>query len=192
MVLHLTTGMLLEAYSQGYFPMGNEEGWIHWHSPDPRAVFPLDVIGPNARFARYMRNNGLYCTKDTAFEQVMRHCSTAHGDSWITEEMITAYTALHRIGQAHSVETWAGSELVGGIYGVSMGGAFFGESMFSLKPNAGKAAFYHLAENLRQRGFTLFDTQYINDHTASLGAIEIPRSRFMHLLEQALGAAVSF
>ena len=116
----------------------------------------------------------------------MRHCATAHGDSWITEGMITAYTALHHIGHAHSVETWEGDELAGGIYGVSIGAAFFGESMFSLVPNASKAAFYHLTEHLRKCGFTLFDSQYLNDHTASLGAIEIPRTEFLNVLQDAI------
>lgn len=185
---HLTTDLLLEAYSQGYFPMGDEEGWIHWHSPDPRAVFPLEAIAPNARFLRFMRTSGMRCTTDAAFEAVMRHCSTAHGETWITDDMITAYARLHRLGHAHSVETWAGRKLVGGIYGVSMGSAFFGESMFSLVANASKAAFHHLVKHLRQRNYTLFDTQYINDHTASLGAVEIPLEQFKVKLASALNS----
>src|SRR5690606_16030704 len=105
---------------------------------------------------------------------------------------IAAYTQLHRIGHAHSVETWADGDLVGGIYGVSIGAAFFGESMFSLVPNGSKAAFYHLAEHLRERGFTLFDSQYVNHHTASLGAIEIPGRDFLERLRDAIGRKVSF
>lgn len=188
----LTTGLLLAAYSEGFFPMGDEEGHLEWHNADPRAVFPLDAIRPNARFRRFLRNSGLHCTIDTGFEAVMRHCATEHGDSWITEEMIVAYTALHRIGHAHSVETWDGDKLVGGIYGVSIGAAYFGESMFSLEPNASKAAFYHLTEHLRDRGFILFDSQYLNDHTASLGAIEIPRSEFLEALRDAIEKPSSF
>ena len=184
--------MLLAAYSEGFFPMGDEEGRIDWHNPDPRAVFPLEALKPNARFRRFLRNSGLRCSIDADFEVVMRYCATAHGDSWITEEMIAAYTALHRIGHAHSVETWEGDELVGGIYGVSIGTAFFGESMFSLAPNASKAAFHRLAEHLREHGFTLFDSQYLNDHTATLGAMEIPRSEFMEALKDAVQRTNSF
>jgi leucyl/phenylalanyl-tRNA--protein transferase len=188
----LTTDMLLSAYSEGFFPMGDEEQWIRFHNPDPRAVFPLEAIRPNSRFRRFLRNSGLHCTIDTDFEAVMRHCATVHGDTWITEEMIAAYTVLHRIGHAHSLETWEGDELVGGLYGVNIGAAFFGESMFSLVPNASKAAFYHLAKHLRDRGFTLFDSQYLNDHTASLGAIEIPQSEFLDRLQDAIQRPISF
>ncbi len=190
--LQLTTDLLLAAYRQGFFPMGDETGEVEWHSPDPRAVFPLETIRPNARFLRWLRGSGLNCTIDRNFEAVMRRCATVHGDSWITEEMIAAYTALHRIGHAHSMETWECDALVGGIYGVSIGTAFFGESKFSLVPNASKAAFYHLVEHLRQRNFTLFDTQYINDHTASLGAIEIPRHDFLELLKDAIERPCTF
>lgn len=188
----LTTDLLLAAYSQGYFPMGDERGEVEWHSPDPRAVFPLEAVRPNARFRRWLRNSGLHCTIDNGFENVMRQCSTVHGDSWITEEMIAIYTALHRIGHAHSVETWKGEALVGGIYGVSIGAAFFGESMFSLLPNASKAAFYHLAEHLRHRGFVLLDTQYLNDHTASLGAFEVARKDFLAILATATASSMEF
>lgn len=190
--LQLTPDLLLAAYRQGFFPMGDELGRLEWHSPDPRAVFPLEAIRPNARFRRWLRNSELHCTIDTAFEKVMGHCATEHGESWITEEMISAYTALHRIGHAHSVETWDGPQLVGGIYGVSIGEAFFGESMFSLVPNASKAAFHHLADHLRQRRSMLFDTQYLNQHTASLGAVEIPRSDFLELLLKAIERPSSF
>ena len=188
----LTTDLLLAAYAEGFFPMGNEEGRLEWHNPDPRAVFPLEDLKPNGRFRRFLRNSGLRCTIDAGFEVVMRHCATAHGDSWITEEMIEAYTALHRMGHAHSVETWEGDALVGGIYGVTIGAAFFGESMFSLVPNASKAAFFHLAEHLRECGFTLFDSQYLNDHTASLGAIEIIQPDFLERLEDAIHRKNSF
>lgn len=191
-VPRLTPDILLYGYIHGCFPMGNEEGLIHWYNPDPRAIFPLESTRPNARFKRFLRSSGFHCTVDTAFERVMRHCATAHGDTWITGEMIRVYTQLHRMGHAHSVETWAGPALVGGVYGVSAGGAFFGESMFSLVPNASKAAFHHLAEHLRQRGFLLFDTQYLNDHTALLGATEVSKKEFSMLLAQALEKQVRF
>lgn len=183
--------LLLMAYRGGFFPMADGEGRIQWHCPDPRAIFPLADLSPNKRFLRFLRGSGLHCTTDAAFEDVMRQCATVHGDTWISEEMIAAYTALHHMGHAHSVETWSGDELVGGLYGVRIGRAFFGESMFSLRTNAGKTAFYHLSECLRDAGCTLFDTQYLNEHTKFLGAIEIPREHFMRMLAQALATPVS-
>lgn len=185
----LSAELLLTAYSHGFFPMADERGHIDWHNPDPRAIFPLDATKPNARFRRWVRNSGLHCTFNNDFEGVMRQCATVHGDSWISEEMIQAYSALHRLGKALSVETWEGQQLVGGLYGVSIGGAFFGESMFSLVPNASKAAFHFLVEDLRRNGFSLFDTQYLNDHTASLGAINVPKVVFHKILSQALAHA---
>lgn len=182
----LTPGLLLSAYAQGIFPMGDADGPVHWHDPDPRAIFPLEKIRPNARFLRFLRNSGLQCTMNTAFGEVMRHCATVHGPSWITDGMIHAYTALHVHGHAHSTEVRMNDDLVGGLYGVQIGTAFFGESMFSLVPNTSKAAFHHLAAWLRTQGFTLFDSQYLNDHTASLGAIEVPRATFRKLLTAAV------
>lgn len=187
----LTPQLLLVAYRNGFFPMADDHGRIQWHCPDPRAIFPLEDLRPNKRFLRFLRGSGLHCTTDAAFGEVMRRCATAHGDTWITEEMIAAYTALHRMGHAHSVETWCGNELVGGIYGVGIGTAFFGESMFSLRTNASKAAFYHLVAWLRDTGCTLFDTQYLNAHTASLGAIEIPQEHFLRMLARAQATPVS-
>lgn len=188
----LTPQLLLAAYSQGYFPMGEEDGSIAWHHPDPRAIFPMDSIVPNARFARMLRASGMRCTLDEAFPLVMERCATVHGSPWITPEMVVAYTSLHRMGHAHSVETWLNDELVGGIYGVCIGGAFFGESMFSLRANASKAGFHHLVMHLRRNDFLLFDTQYINAHTASLGAVEIPRAVFLERLSQAIALSISF
>ncbi len=182
----LSPQLLLAAYRQGFFPMAADDGAIEWHNPDPRAVFPLAGIQPNARFRRFLRNAGFRLSMNEAFAQVIRHCATVHGDSWISPAMQEAYVALHGMGHAISTETWIEDQLVGGIYGVSIGNAFFGESMFSLATNAGKAAFHRLAEHLRQQGYTLFDTQYINEHTASLGAMEIPRARFFQELKRAV------
>lgn len=181
----LSPEVLLAAYERGWFPMMHEDGDLYWHDPDPRAIFQLDAVQPNARLRRFLRSSGFTCTVDTSFEAVMRACAD-RPERWINEEMIQAYTALHRQGHALCVETWLNGELIGGIYGVRLGRAFFGESMFSRRANASKAAFFHLAEHLRANGFTLFDTQYLNDHTRSLGAVEITRVEFRRMLAEAL------
>lgn len=183
-----STDMLLAAYGNGLFPMADASGQVHWYTADPRAIFPLEKVRPNARFRRFLRGSGFRFTRDKAFEEVIHRCATLHGDTWIGPSLIDAYGALHRAGHAHSVETWKEDVLVGGIYGVHLGSAFFGESMFSAGPNASKAAFHELAEHLRHNGFTLFDSQFINDHTASLGAIEVPKAGYMALLKTAVSA----
>ena len=177
--------MLLRAYGQGIFPMVHDDGDTYWHDPDPRAVFLLDRVRPNARLRSFVRSRDYRCTIDNRFEEVMRACADRES-TWITEDLIGAYTELHNQGKAHSVETWQGDALIGGIYGVSIGAAFFGESMFSREANASKAAFYHLVEHLRQQGFIVFDSQYANDHTRKLGALEVPRSEFRSLLALAV------
>lgn len=164
--------------------MAHESGGPNWHDPDPRAIIPLDRPRPNARLRSYIRSHGYTCTMNVCFEDVMRACADRE-DRWINEEMITAYTELHRVDHALSTETWQGDDLIGGIYGVAIGRAFFGESMFSRASNASKAAFHHLVSHLRGNGFTLFDTQYINAHTRSLGAIEVPREEFRRMLAAA-------
>ncbi len=158
---------------------------IFVHDPDPRAVFPLDQLHPNARMRRAFRATGFHHTIDRAFPAVITGCAD-RTETWISPAFVEAYTALHRMGHALSVETWAGEELVGGIYGVRLGRAFFGESMFSRQPNASTMAFHHLAQWLREEDFLLFDTQYANDHTRRLGAVEISRSEFQRLLGLAL------
>lgn len=188
----LSPPVLWAAYRKGYFPMAKDDGSVHWHCPDPRAVFPLESIRPNNRLQRHLRSASFDMRMDTAFRAVMEFCATVHGESWISPGMVDAYTELHRSGHAHSVETWHGGSLVGGIYGVSIGAAFFGESMFSMETSASKAAFHHLADHLRQRGFQLFDTQYANPHTSALGAVEIPRQEFLAMLAVAVIAPVSF
>lgn len=165
--------------------MVHEDGELYWHDPDPRAVFPLDRLRPNARLRTFIRSHGYRFTVDACFADVMRACADRES-TWISESMVAAYVELHRSGHAHSVETWQENTLVGGIYGVSIGAAFFGESMFSRASNASKAAFHHLAGHLRDRGFILFDSQYINDHTRSLGAIGSPRESFRSLLALAV------
>lgn len=180
----LTADLLRSAYAQGIFPMVHDDGELYWHDPDPRAIFPLDAIAPNARLQRYIRTHGYRCTIDACFTEVMHRCADRE-ETWLDERMIAAYSALHALGDAHSVECWRADELIGGIYGVSIGSAFFGESMFSRANNASTAAFHFLVAHLRAHGCTLFDTQYINDHTRRLGAIEVPRSVFRERLSAA-------
>ena len=188
----LTPDLLLAAYSRGIFPMAHEDGELHWHDPDPRAVFPLERIVANARLLRALRHAEFSSTHDQRFEEVMRACAESRDSTWITEEMINAYVGLHKDGFAHSVEVWQHGALVGGIYGIAIGGVFFGESMFSRVSNASKAAFHDLARHLKERGFTVFDSQYINDHTRSLGALEVPRREFRRVLRNAIKLKVHF
>ncbi|MFZ1689129.1 MAG: leucyl/phenylalanyl-tRNA--protein transferase [Flavobacteriales bacterium] len=183
--MELTPELLLNAYRQGLFPMGNEAGDVDWYCPDPRAVIPLEKAVPGRTMQRVLRKGRLRLSLDGAFERVMRACGERE-ETWITEEMVDAYTALHRTGHAHSAEAWEGAELVGGIYGVSIGAAFFGESMFTRSDNAGKAAFHHLVDRLRAQGFVLFDSQIINDFTRTLGALEIPFTEFQVRLAKAV------
>ena len=181
----LTDELLLKAYSRGIFPMVHEDGELYWHDPDPRAIFPLDRIVPDRTMRKVMRNGRFRLEVDSGFEAVMRACAD-RPETWIDERMIQAYTRLHHAGHAHCVTAMHQGVTVGGIYGVQLGAAFFGESMYSRMDNAGKAAFHGLVNVLKERGFQLFDTQYINDFTQKLGAQEIPRSRFRELLDAAL------
>lgn len=183
--LVLSADLLVAAYSQGWFPMAHSDGELYWHDPDPRAIFPLHDLVPNTRLRRFLRSSAFTFTIDTAFEAVIRACAERE-ERWINEEMIAAYVELHHQGRALSVETWYEGTLAGGIYGVYLARAFFGESMFSRRTNASKAAFHHLAQHLSDKGCLLFDTQYINDHTRSLGAVEVPRGEFRKMLAEAL------
>lgn len=176
---------LVLAYSEGRFPMCHDDGELYWHDPDPRAIFPLADLRPNARALRAFRKAGFTHTRNEAFEAVIRACAE-RDESWIDERIIATFVNMHSAGYANSVETWQGGELVGGIYGVALKGAFFGESMFSRVPNAGKAAFFALVAHLQAKGHVLFDTQYINAFTQQLGAIEVPRRAFRKQLERAL------
>jgi leucyl/phenylalanyl-tRNA--protein transferase len=191
----LSAEQLIYAYASGYFPMGNEEGEIRWYNPDPRAIIPIESYAP-AKSLRPILNKGIFeCRINQSFEQVMRHCSQPRSEDdgvWISEEIIQAYTDLHHAGLAHSVEVYVDGELVGGLYGVCLGGAFFGESMFSLVSNASKVAFHHLLVRLREQGFDLLDTQFINDHVERLGAIEIPQADYFFILKKALTKKCNF
>lgn len=184
----LTTEMLLSAYGQGIFPMAvNRRGDIRWFSPDPRAIIPLDegFHVPHG-LRRTLKKNGFTITIDQDFAGVIGACATAHGESWISKEIIRGYCDLHRQGFAHSVETRLEGELVGGLYGVHLGGAFFGESMFHRATDASKVALVALVERMRERGFALLDTQWTTPHLAQFGALEIPRDDYLRLLAAAL------
>lgn len=181
----ITARLLLAVYSRGMFPMAGEDGGVYLHDPDPRAVFPLDLLRIDRTTLKVMRRGTFTVTRNRAFQEVMRACADRE-ETWINAEMIDAYTDLHEQGHALSLECWQGDALVGGIYGVHIGTAFFGESMFSRESNAGKVAFHTLVGHLKGSGVTLFDSQYINDFTRQLGAVEIPRSVFRERLRLAL------
>lgn len=183
--MDLSVEVLLHAYAQGLFPMGNDEGGIDWYCPDPRAIIPIGAALPNRTMRKVLRSGRFDLTFDRAFPEVMRACADRE-DTWITNSMVHAYSELQRAGHAHCAEAWQDGVLVGGIYGVSIGAAFFGESMFSRQDNAGKAAFHHLVAHLRQRDFRLFDSQIINDFTRTLGAVEIPFEDFQRQLVPAV------
>lgn len=183
----LTPQLLLRAYAAGVFPMAEsrDDPEIFWVDPRFRGVIPLDGFHVSRSLARRVRRGGLRATWNTAFEAVLRGCA-ARDETWINAEIATLYTALHRMGHAHSVEIWQGDALAGGVYGVALGGAFFGESMFSARPDGSKLALAALVGVLRAGGFALLDTQFLTPHLASLGGVEIPRATYRARLRAAL------
>ncbi len=182
----LTPERLLLAYAMGIFPWYTEDTPILWFSPDPRGVLPPGSLVVHRSLARRVRSRCYEITLDRAFGDVIRGCAAAPRDrqkgTWITDDMISAYTSLHQLGFAHSVEAWQDGALVGGLYGVSLGTAFFGESMFSRQSDASKVALVHLVRQLELWGFAMVDCQVRNDHLASLGAEQWPRERFLAAL----------
>jgi leucyl/phenylalanyl-tRNA--protein transferase len=184
--------LLLRAYALGWFPMGTgRRGRIEWFSPDPRGILPLDAFHAPSRLSRVVRQSRFDVRIDTAFEAVMRACA-ARDETWITEDILSSYVALHRLGFAHAVETWQDGALVGGLYGVAIGGAFFGESMFHTATDASKVALVALVERLKARGYTLLDTQWVTPHLAQFGGVEIPRAEYLERLSAALPLACRF
>ena len=185
---------LLSAYSSGWFPMAVAPGEIRWYSPDPRGIIPLDTFHVSRRLARSLRQRRFEVRINTSFRAVIQACAEredSDGD-WIDDEIIASYCVLHEQGFAHSVETWRDGVLVGGLYGVAVGGAFFGESMFHRESDASKAALAGLVDRLRARGYTLLDTQWVTEHLMQFGAIEIPRRRYLRLLDEALAIEAAF
>jgi leucyl/phenylalanyl-tRNA--protein transferase len=181
---------LKSAYTRGIFPWPHEGMPLLWFSPDPRFVLRPEEAHVSRSLRREMRRGTFGVRADTAFEAVIRGCSArprpGQDGTWITEEMIAGYTALHAEGIAHSIEAWRGGRLAGGLYGIALGGVFFGESMFAEEPNASKVAFATLLANLIRWRFTIVDCQAYTDHLASFGAVEWRRSRFLAVLKQAL------
>ena len=178
----ISAELLLEAYRNAVFPMASPDGKIAWFSPDPRAIIPLDdgFHVPHG-LRRTLRKGRFEIRVDTAFETVMRQCA-ARDETWIDEQIIVSYVNLHRLGHAHSVEAWLDGRLAGGLYGVALGGAFFGESMFHEVTDASKVALHALVMRLRARGFELLDTQWLTPHLETFGALEIPRAEYRERL----------
>lgn len=185
----LTPQILLDAYAQGIFPMAEDDGSVYWYDPDPRTIIPLEGFHVSRSLRRRLRKGGFKVTLDRAFRRVMQECAApgpGREETWISEEFIDLYTALHEQGWAHSVEVWIGEELVGGVYGVAIGKLFAGESMFSRVTDGSKIALFYLVENLKCQGYELFDVQFTTDHLKTLGAIEVTRVEYHRRLRQAL------
>ncbi len=183
---------LLQAYRGGVFPWYDAGDPICWWSPDPRAIFELDGLHISRRLRRTIRSARFHVTVNEDFAGVIRGCADRSEGTWITPDMMEAYETLHRLGYAHSVEVWNGKELAGGLYGVALGGFFAGESMFTRQRDGSKVALVYLMERLRRRGFQLFDIQFLTEHTAGLGAIEIPRKAYLARLRRALACQANF
>lgn len=183
----LSPERLILAYCNGIFPWFNEGEPIIWWSPDPRFILYPKDIKVSKSMGKLLRKNKYNVTFDTSFREVISQCRVKRPDgTWITDSMLEAYCKLHELGLAHSVETWCNGELAGGLYGVSIGACFFGESMFSKMDNASKTALIHLSQKLTERGFLMIDCQVYTKHLESLGAVSIPRKEFLKLLEQGL------
>jgi leucyl/phenylalanyl-tRNA--protein transferase len=176
--------LLLQGYRFGIFPMAMRDGSIEWFSPDPRAILPLDKFHVPHGLKRAAAKNLFEIKMNQRFGEVIRACARRR-DTWINGAIIESYEQLHKIGYAHSVEAWFGGKLAGGLYGVAIGGAFFGESMFHRKTDASKIALLALVEHLRKQKFALLDTQWVTPHLLQFGAIEIPRSQYVKLLKRA-------
>lgn len=185
---------LIDCYRRGVFPMADsrDADGLYLMEPDDRAIFPLDTFTPARSMQKFARKTSLTVTVNQAFANVITACADLRDETWISYGIEWLYSILHQRGEAHSVEVWDGEALVGGLYGVTQGGAFFGESMFSTQTNSSKLALMHLIDRLRARGFTLLDAQFMTDHLATLGAIEITKAQYQKRLESALLINTSF
>lgn len=189
----LTPDILLRAYAMGIFPMsdGRDDPEIHWIDPRRRGVLPLDGFHLSRSLARRIRSRSCRVTTDTAFDAVVEACAD-RPETWISHRIQRLYQDLHRTGHAHSIEVWQDDSLVGGVYGLTLGAAFFGESMFSRATDASKVALAHAVHRLRAGGFRLFDTQFLTPHLESLGAIEVPRADYHRRLAEAMEERAEF
>jgi leucyl/phenylalanyl-tRNA--protein transferase len=186
--------LLLRAYASGWFPMGlppDQGGGIEWFSPNPRGILPLAAFRIPSRLERTLRRGRFEVRLDSAFKMVMRACAV-RDETWITEEIVESYVHLHTLGFAHSVEAWEGGELVGGLYGIALRGAFFGESMFHTATDASKVALCALVDRLRARGYLLLDIQWVTPHLATFGATNVSRRQYLKMLEAALQVDTTF
>lgn len=187
----LTSDLLLRAYASGIFPMARsrDDNRLYWIDPERRGILPLDALHIPRSLRRTLRSGAFEIRCDTAFETVMRACGEATADrpdTWINDQIVRLFVELFELGLAHSVEVWQDGELVGGLYGLALGGAFFGESMFSRRTDASKVALVHLVARLRHGGFRLLDTQFVTDHLKQFGTREIPRAEYQERLADAL------
>lgn len=193
----ITPEVLLRAYACGIFPMAEsaDDPTLFWVEPELRGVIPLAGFRVSSRLARTVRSDLFHVTVDTAFNQVIDGCAApqpGREDTWINRRIRELYTGLYRIGHCHSVEVWQDNDLVGGLYGVTLGSAFFGESMFHRARDASKVALVHLVARLIAGGFTLLDTQFVTEHLRSFGAVEVPRRRYRAMLDQATAQEADF
>jgi leucyl/phenylalanyl-tRNA--protein transferase len=197
MTSEITPEVLLRAYAVGIFPMSEsiDDPTLFWVEPEQRGVIPLQGFRIGSRLARTVRSDGFRITINQAFEAVIDGCAEpqpGRDNTWINRRIRNLYIALHRLGHCHSVEVWDNSELVGGLYGVSLGGAFFGESMFHRARDASKVALVHLVARLITGGFVLLDTQFVTEHLLQFGAVEVPRRRYRLMLDRALPHVADF
>lgn len=183
--------LLLSAYCQGYFPMGMRNGEVRWFLPESRGVLPVAEFHVPQRFERYLKKHPFEVRWNTAFAEVMRGCADRE-ETWITDDILDSYQALHDLGYAHSAEVWRDGQLVGGVYGVAVGAAFFGESMFSRETQASKVALVALQCRLQERGFVLHDTQWTTPHLAMFGGHEIPCDDYLKMLYRAVRLRAKF
>ncbi len=195
--MEVSPQLLLNAYANGIFPMAEsiDDPGLFWVEPEMRGIIPLDEFHIPKRLARTVRQGVYQLRVDTAFSDVIRLCAEdtpERTETWINSRIAELYTELHEMGYCHSVETWQGEQLVGGLYGIHLGGAFFGESMFSRARDASKVALVHLVERMKCGGFTLLDTQFNTAHLSQFGAVEIPKSMYGDKLEMALSVGADF
>jgi leucyl/phenylalanyl-tRNA--protein transferase len=189
---NLPLDMVLNAYCNGYFAMGDSDGDVRWYNPEIRAIIPVRALHVSRRLRRLILKDPYEIRVDTAFDDVVAGCAERRPDRWITRDIQVMFGALHKAGYAHSVECWKGDVMTGGVYGLALGSAFCAESMFSRESNASKVALAHLCARLERGDFTLIDCQILNDHTRSLGAVEIPGRVYLSRLREAIRTRADF